>query len=112
MEKGEETPTHSFIRTGYLMYCDGKIKDAQAGACLPLPSTHVRRSIQSDYASGATLRGFGFHQQSFPRGPPSAYWTKTRFRSTASLCQSRCGLNSFIPRLMTIIGFRPAIPSE
>lgn len=55
------------------MYCDGKIKDVQAGACLPLPSTNVRRSIQSDYASGATLRGFGFHQQSFPRGPPSAY---------------------------------------
>jgi hypothetical protein len=35
--------------------------------------THVRHSIQSDSSSGATLPGFGFHQQSFSFGPPTAY---------------------------------------
>jgi hypothetical protein len=36
----------------------------------PVFLTHVRRSIQSDFASGAILPGFAFHQQSFFLGPP------------------------------------------
>jgi hypothetical protein len=76
----------------------------------PVFLTHVRHSIQSDSVAGATLPGFGFHQQT--ELLPLVRRTKTRFLSTAALCQSRRGLNSFTPRLMTILirfqGFMPA----
>lgn len=81
------------------MSTHGKIKDGEAGACLP-PCTFVARSNQIN-GSGATLPGFGFHQQSFSLGPPTGVsgiqWAKTRFISTPSLRQSRWGLNSYIP---------------
>ncbi len=90
----------------------GRIRGVQAGV---YSLTHVRGAIQSDPVL-RQIAGLRFLWTGLLPAPPTAYQVSTGQRHVTfhinSLCQSRWGPISLVPRLMTIIfgflGFTPA----